>query len=369
MLKGVVRFWLAVFSLLAFHAAGPAALAAIHQVFIRDDGFAPQTVNVVVGDTVQWVHDGSSFQSTTSDTGLWDSSILVRGETFDYTFSEEGTFNYHSMMNPALTGRVVVQSGFAITIVSPVHNARYNPGDDVNVQVLLSDPGALVTNIVLTAAATGTNIVLTNASTNPVFILEDLVEGAFTLTATGQSEGMNRTSAPITILVGDVDPVDPGPTDPPVITNIVFIAPNQVRISGTTTSSAPVDILASPSLDDVSIWVAIGSATPVGGSFEFTETLAPGGPARRFYRARVVGGGGGGGAEPEITAFQRLANGQFQITVTTGRTGQHTIQASSNLSGANWATVGTATPTGGNFTFTDADAPANARRFYRILAP
>src|SRR5687768_15137942 len=97
MLKGVARYFRSFSAVLLLAAFGSVTQAATHQVFIRDNFFEPAVTNILVGDTIQWVHQGSGFHTTTSKPpGEWDSSILVPGEAFEYTFETNGTFDYFS---------------------------------------------------------------------------------------------------------------------------------------------------------------------------------------------------------------------------------------------------------------------------------
>lgn len=74
--------------------AGPAGAATVG-VSIGDNVFLPQVVHVNPGDTVRWVHQGFRTHTVTSDTGLFDSGDLRGGDTFSFTFKEEGVYVYH----------------------------------------------------------------------------------------------------------------------------------------------------------------------------------------------------------------------------------------------------------------------------------
>ncbi len=79
--------------------------------------FLPATITVPVGTTVTWTtNDVLDAHTVTSDSGLFDGSILVRdkdsppmsGYTFSYTFTERGTFSYHCSDHPWMVGKVIV---------------------------------------------------------------------------------------------------------------------------------------------------------------------------------------------------------------------------------------------------------------------
>jgi plastocyanin len=98
-------------------------------ITIQDFTFSPATLTVKAGTTVQWVNNGPSQHTTTSDPGdadQWSSSPLSApgggggvyggggsGGTFSHTFMTVGTFGYHCSIHPPTTyptfvGSVVV---------------------------------------------------------------------------------------------------------------------------------------------------------------------------------------------------------------------------------------------------------------------
>jgi plastocyanin len=93
-------------------------------ITIRDFTFSPATLTVKAGTTVEWLNDGPSPHTTTSDASLWESGALTppsgsgpysggSGGTFSYTFMTPGTFTYHCALHlptqyPAFVGSVVV---------------------------------------------------------------------------------------------------------------------------------------------------------------------------------------------------------------------------------------------------------------------
>ncbi len=78
-------------------------------IMVTSSGFQPTTLTVKVGTQVTWTNSDTAAQSVTSDTvNLFDSGSLNPGATFQYTFSQAGTFTYHSTNAPADTGTVIV---------------------------------------------------------------------------------------------------------------------------------------------------------------------------------------------------------------------------------------------------------------------
>ena len=67
-----------------------------------DNAFQPQNLTVQVGTTVVWTNNGNNPHTSTSDTGLWDSGLLSKGQTFSRTFDTPGTFPYHCTPHQSL---------------------------------------------------------------------------------------------------------------------------------------------------------------------------------------------------------------------------------------------------------------------------
>ncbi|MGH2428148.1 MAG: cupredoxin domain-containing protein [Candidatus Limnocylindria bacterium] len=91
--------------------AGPAR-AATHAIAISGSAFAPATLTINAGDTVTWtnadplVHDAVSTSGPTA----FDSGDLAQGESFSFTFTVAGTYDYHCTPHPDMVGRIVVQA-------------------------------------------------------------------------------------------------------------------------------------------------------------------------------------------------------------------------------------------------------------------
>lgn len=75
---------------------------------------------------------GSTDSDTDNDTGPnFDSGLLGPGESFSYTFEEEGTVDYYCRTHtPDMTGQVTVSQGAEITERDTVvmQNSQFNPG-------------------------------------------------------------------------------------------------------------------------------------------------------------------------------------------------------------------------------------------------
>lgn len=81
------------------------------KVSIRDFSFAPQLIEVRVGENVQWTNNGAVTHTTTSNAGGWDSRNLAPGVPWDHAFTSAGSFLYQCKIHPWMVGGVIVHSG------------------------------------------------------------------------------------------------------------------------------------------------------------------------------------------------------------------------------------------------------------------
>jgi TolB protein len=80
-------------------------------VAVRDEGFMPRVVTVTVGSVVRWTNHAQQLHSTTSDDVFSWSWTLPPGVTYAGRFLTAGTFPYHCVFHPTMTGVVVVTAG------------------------------------------------------------------------------------------------------------------------------------------------------------------------------------------------------------------------------------------------------------------
>lgn len=78
-------------------------------VLIENFFFGPNDISISVGDAVTWTNDQASVgHTTTSDDGIWDSSLLNAGDSFEHTFDVAGTFTYFCSIHPSMTASITV---------------------------------------------------------------------------------------------------------------------------------------------------------------------------------------------------------------------------------------------------------------------
>jgi amicyanin len=88
--------------------SGPAV--ATHSVKIEQFAFGPGSVTVKAGTTVTWTNNDQDPHTVTSQgkDGPLKSATLNKGDTYQYTFTTAGTYEYLCTIHPFMTGTVVV---------------------------------------------------------------------------------------------------------------------------------------------------------------------------------------------------------------------------------------------------------------------
>lgn len=79
--------------------------------FAESETPADYSVNVLeikVGDTVTWTNDDDMMHSVTAADESFDSGLFDSGETFSYTFTEPGEFEYYCLPHPWMRAKVIV---------------------------------------------------------------------------------------------------------------------------------------------------------------------------------------------------------------------------------------------------------------------
>ena len=84
------------------------------QVYMRHENFSPVRIEVVLGTTVTWTNQDPVPHNVTlapvvmSSSTNWESGLLYPGQSFSYTFTSQGTFQYHCQEHPGMIGVVIV---------------------------------------------------------------------------------------------------------------------------------------------------------------------------------------------------------------------------------------------------------------------
>jgi plastocyanin len=103
----------------AYHCAiHPSMLGAVEvlpavvpdvEIDIGNFYFSPTAVQIDTGQIVRWTNVSATIHTTTSNDGLWDSGDMGQDDSFDYTFSLEGEYDYECTYHPvSMTGTIIV---------------------------------------------------------------------------------------------------------------------------------------------------------------------------------------------------------------------------------------------------------------------
>jgi amicyanin len=113
--------WIAVLAAVAalvgasLATTGATRAGTSHAVDIANFAFAPATLTIQVGDTVTWTNLDAVQHTATSTTGAFDSGLLDQNESYSFTFTQPGTYDYLCTPHPSMVGQIVVQGAPAAT--------------------------------------------------------------------------------------------------------------------------------------------------------------------------------------------------------------------------------------------------------------
>ncbi len=89
----------------------PSAVAG-NTITIKNFAFDPSTMTVKTGSEITWVNQDVAPHTVASDTGSlvkFSSDSLPTGASYNFTFTQPGTYTYHCSIHPFMTGTIVVQ--------------------------------------------------------------------------------------------------------------------------------------------------------------------------------------------------------------------------------------------------------------------
>jgi plastocyanin len=85
----------------------PADQGKIVEVAIQNSAFNPQSVAILTGDTVRWTNMDSIAHTVRGPT--FESKVLEEGDTYEFLFTDAGTYNYNCSIHPSMKGTVIVE--------------------------------------------------------------------------------------------------------------------------------------------------------------------------------------------------------------------------------------------------------------------
>lgn len=227
-----------------------------------NNAYSPNPVEINVGDTVIWTNQDAAAHSATSGedatpTGLFgdpsaSGSVLIRGKSQSFTFTEAGEYPYYCFLHPNMVGTVVV----VVVVVSAAGGGNGGTPQEFTTTATTGGNNYEITGVSATATATAATI---NPGQKSVQIAFD---------GSGQVELTLPKS-----MIGDINAVMAGdgeveytPTDNGDSTTIAFAVPE---------GATSVDIMAGyvvPEFPVVAILILAASLVAIVGYTRFAKS-------------------------------------------------------------------------------------------------
>jgi plastocyanin len=103
--RGLAGVVLAAFAVLT-SAFSTASAAETHQIQIARYAYAPATMTVRVGDVVTWTNQDEASHDVAG--GTFRSPMLAQGQSWSFTFTRSGKFDYICSVHPDMRAQIVV---------------------------------------------------------------------------------------------------------------------------------------------------------------------------------------------------------------------------------------------------------------------
>lgn len=81
------------------------------QVVIKGKEYQPSILTIPAGTTVQWINKGGEAHTVTSSDGLFTGDLGPMNGSFNFTFSQPGSYEYHCDVFDyhVMAGKVIVR--------------------------------------------------------------------------------------------------------------------------------------------------------------------------------------------------------------------------------------------------------------------
>jgi plastocyanin len=76
-------------------------------ISIANFAFNPKQSTVKIGTTVTWTNDDPAPHQIAGS--IFNSQTLNTGDSYSFTFTQAGTYDYHCAIHPSMTGQIIVQ--------------------------------------------------------------------------------------------------------------------------------------------------------------------------------------------------------------------------------------------------------------------
>lgn len=85
-------------------------VTGVTQVTMQNSAYQPANMQVRVGTTVTWTNRDMVPHSVTFKNGMKESGLLSQGQSFSYTFTTPGTYQYFCTVHPSMIATITVAS-------------------------------------------------------------------------------------------------------------------------------------------------------------------------------------------------------------------------------------------------------------------
>jgi plastocyanin len=82
--------------------------ASQNPVAIQNYAFSPSTLTIQKGANVTWTNYDSIQHNVVSDSSVFSSPLLNKGDTYTHQFNNTGSFSYICSIHPYMKGTIVV---------------------------------------------------------------------------------------------------------------------------------------------------------------------------------------------------------------------------------------------------------------------
>jgi plastocyanin len=93
--------------------ATPAPSGGSNEIAIKNFAFSPAILTIKTGTMVTWTNQDGAVHQIVSDPGTpaaFNSVSLANGVSYQFTFTQPGTYTYHCTVHPSMKGTIIVQS-------------------------------------------------------------------------------------------------------------------------------------------------------------------------------------------------------------------------------------------------------------------
>ena len=93
----------------SMHQESDKSEMASNEVKIDNFSFTPQTLTIPAGATVKWTNKDDVPHTVVETNQKFKSKALDTDETFSFTFTDPGTYEYFCSVHPKMVAKVIVE--------------------------------------------------------------------------------------------------------------------------------------------------------------------------------------------------------------------------------------------------------------------